>query len=286
MNLESSLRLWIGLLVLWLVAGAAAFALIDDGPTMPLGWALLAFVAAAVIVRPFEHAGPASALVASLAYGGLELARTVSENNIDEANYLPLVALGAGVFMATVLVGNAISGAIDRVRSEVAERQRVVDELTSRDPVTGALKSAYAHGVVVEEIERARRYQRSLTLALIRPEGWSRVVEERGEVRAQQALADLGALLAETVRVVDKVIRYGDTTFALLLPETPLEGAHVVAEKVCRTALERIAVPVRAGIAAFPDDAANGDALLAEAEQALEFAETAQLLIASRALLS
>ncbi len=77
-----------------------------------------------------------------------------------------------------------------------------------------------------------------------------------------------------------------DADFAALLPETDIEGAQVVAEKMVATGSERIGTDVRAGVAVFPEDEVTGSGLMAEAEEALSFARTAHIGVASRSLLT
>jgi hypothetical protein len=71
----------------------------------------------------------------------------------------------------------------------------------------------------------------------------------------------------------------------VLLPETDLAGAQIVAEKLSGLGEAEFGLVVRAGVAAFPEDDVTGPGLLAEAEQALSFARLAQITVASRALL-
>ncbi|MSQ36516.1 MAG: hypothetical protein EXR63_05195 [Dehalococcoidia bacterium] len=73
--------------------------------------------------------------------------------------------------------------------------------------------------------------------------------------------------------------------FAVLLPETDLDGAQLAAEKLGADGATQFGVVVRAGVAAFPEDDVSGSGLLAEAEQALAFARLAQIPVASRTLL-
>jgi GGDEF domain-containing protein len=58
----------------------------------------------------------------------------------------------------------------------------------------------------------------------------------------------------------------------VLLPETPLDGAQVVAVRIQQAALEDVGQKTRIGAAVFPDDAVTVEALLQEADAALDLA--------------
>ena len=73
-----------------------------------------------------------------------------------------------------------------------------------------------------------------------------------------------------------------------MLPETPVVGAQIVAEKLVDVGEVVMGGggEVRAGIAGFPDDEVTGQGLIREAAEALHFAEAASIRVASRSLLS
>jgi len=88
-------------------------------------------------------------------------------------------------------------------------------------------------------------------------------------------LAAVGAALLATVRASDFAGRYGGEEFVLLLPDTGLDGALVLAEKV-RREIELLDVPqiegtltASFGVAVLPDHASQGESLLREADRAL-----------------
>ena len=100
-----------------------------------------------------------------------------------------------------------------------------------------------------------------------------------GHQRGDAILAELANRLVSETRVqVDTAARYGGEEFVLILPETPLEGAMVVAEKV-RSSIgetpfggegdELINVTVSIGIAVFPAHGAKPQTLIRAADQAL-----------------
>ena len=68
----------------------------------------------------------------------------------------------------------------------------------------------------------------------------------------------------------------------MLLPETPLDGAQVVAVRIQQAALEDVGLKTRIGAAVFPDDAVTVEALMQEAEAGLDLARLEGVSIVQR----
>ena len=85
---------------------------------------------------------------------------------------------------------------------------------------------------IVREVERARRYGHPLSLVLVDLEGLAKVNEEHGQAVGDEALRGAGAILREDIRLADESFRIGGDAFAILLPETTLENAWIVAERL------------------------------------------------------
>jgi diguanylate cyclase (GGDEF)-like protein len=146
------------------------------------------------------------------------------------------------------------------------------------DPLTGCSSLDALDRRLSSEFERARRYALHFSLVLLDVDGLAAVNAEHGMEVGDRVLADLGALLHSEIRGPDFVARYGGDEFALVLPETSLEGARrSVARLRSRLALHPLAgLPpaerptLSAGIVSFPHPGAvTAEDLLALAETAL-----------------
>lgn len=286
---ETTRGLWIRLTMYaaWLTVAAGAIGVLDpDGDTAAVGIALLLVTTIAGVLRPFPLSHFAVAAVAALIYTGLMGLRASAPEVDPDSPYLPAAAAGAVALAGAAIVGDLIRGVLAAYDNELVARQRVIEELETIDSLTGALKRAHAQRMINEEVERARRYNRQLALLILGPDQWAEIATARGGQGVVDLLSAAGAGLLEMVRTIDQVIRLDGGEFAILLPETGLEGAQIVAEKLTGFGTEIYEQEVRAGIAAFPEDQVTGPGLWEEAEEALSFARTAQIGIASRSLLS
>ncbi len=278
---------WAAVLAVGLGMGAGAIALATPGDAYAaLGVALLLGATAAMVVRPFAYAQDVAPVGAAVVFALVVMARAASEDlDIGQDGLLPAAVAGAacgGIWALVRLHGRALT-ALD---GELDTRARVIRELSRFDLDTGALQPRFGHQVLTEEIARSRRYHHTLTLMMVGVDDWAQREAELGSREAARLRRRLADLVTATVRPTDKVVQHEAAVFALILPETPVQGATVLAERMADRIQAETQVPVRTGLAEFPEDAVTPDDLINEAEQALEFARLSQLRVASRALLS
>jgi two-component system, cell cycle response regulator len=136
--------------------------------------------------------------------------------------------------------------------------------LSVRDGLTKVSNRAYFEERLSEELLRARRYNRPLTLALVDVDRFKQFNDTYGHPAGDEALRALGSLLRRSVRRTDVVARYGGEEFAIILPETRWDAAAVKIEAI-REALQdldidtgrgtlRAPLTLSAGLAAWPED--------------------------------
>lgn len=282
--MDRTLRIYIGALILSMVGGMVALAAFDDGMTMPLGWVLVGVVAVATLLPPFHRAGAISAAAATATYGASHVARELSASDSNLGDAMVLVGIGGLTFAAI----SFISYGVARHAGRAQVRQQLQAWSGGQTPDRSELRHSYEIGrqLLLDEVARAERYGRGLTLVLVRPQGLAAGSHRDGAAGTESQLRELADFFHVGVRNVDRVIRHSDGVVAMLLPETPLEGAHLVAERLSDEAQKRFGAALHVGVAEFPEDALTAEELLAEAEGALEFAEVAGLQVASRILLS
>jgi diguanylate cyclase (GGDEF)-like protein len=156
------------------------------------------------------------------------------------------------------------------------------EHLSQTDALTGTYNRRYLMQRLPQEADRARRYRHALSLVLCDVDNFKRVNDTHGHQVGDQVLQDVSQFLRDRVRgEIDWVARYGGEEFVIVLPETPLAGALVVAEKLrggfASTELKvgnlALHVTLSFGVAGFdetePGDNAVVDRLIAQADVCL-----------------
>jgi diguanylate cyclase (GGDEF)-like protein len=176
--------------------------------------------------------------------------------------------------------GTPIAGggylAIYRDIQKQREMQDRLERLATCDDLTGLANRRQFLAALEREMERVRRYQRSLCVAIVDVDHFKSVNDGHGHAAGDQVLRALADVLAATVRDVDAVGRLGGEEFGLMLPESDLSSAVKVAERVRQAVAamtldvegESLGVTVSVGLAqTTPDCDMKG--LLARADAAL-----------------
>lgn len=152
-----------------------------------------------------------------------------------------------------------------RLNSEIAERMRVekvLQEAAMTDPLTGLPNRRTMTDHMQHEIIRSRRGKTPLTVLMLDLDHFKKVNDAYGHDAGDAVLIEMGQRTKELIRGQDLLARWGGEEFIILLPETPLAGGVIVAEKICkRIAGEAFAIPgamvnltVSIGVAALADD--------------------------------
>jgi diguanylate cyclase (GGDEF)-like protein len=135
-------------------------------------------------------------------------------------------------------------GQLDLLRdvTDEVERERQREKLARIDHLTGLLNRHAADESFAREVARARRTGQPLSIVLSDIDHFKRVNDTFGHGVGDQVLREVSRTLAARCRVTDVAIRWGGEELLVLLPNTPLAGAAVLAEGI-RSAVEAIARP-------------------------------------------
>jgi diguanylate cyclase (GGDEF)-like protein len=106
------------------------------------------------------------------------------------------------------------------------------ERLTITDDLTKLYNYRYLMQYLEAEVKRCLRYKKRVSLLFIDVDGFKRVNDTFGHLVGSLALAEIGQVLRKIVRETDIVGRYGGDEFVVVLPETPLNGALVIAERI------------------------------------------------------
>lgn len=160
---------------------------------------------------------------------------------------------------------------------------KLTKKLAITDELTGLFNYRFMLERLEDEIERARRFGRSLSLLMLDADDFKLYNDTHGHIAGDGALAELAGVLRGSVRDIDVVCRYGGEEFAILLPETDAEGAFVAAEKVREAVASHVfpdgdgtkaqSLTVSIGLSTFPHPANDREELLRQADDALYVAK-------------
>lgn len=158
---------------------------------------------------------------------------------------------------------------------DATEQRTLEDQLrhqASSDSLTGLANHRRLFEVLHAEICRSQRTGRGFSLVLLDLDGLKQVNDRYGHVTGDRALCRLGQILTDCCRSIDTAARHGGDEFALVLPETSVAAATLVARRICdllASGAEEPVLSVSAGIASFPEGASTIGALLYAADRAL-----------------
>jgi len=127
---------------------------------------------------------------------------------------------------------SALEGLVQKRTRQLEDRNRQLEELATRDPLTGLYNRRYLESRISEELARLRRYDTPFSIAVLDVDDFKKVNDSYGHPVGDQVLKDVASFLQDNIRKVDSVGRFGGEEFVLLLPNTPLDGAALVAERI------------------------------------------------------
>ncbi len=124
--------------------------------------------------------------------------------------------------------------------SEKKENCRKLEELTKltiRDDLTGLFNSRQFYSHIAQEVDRSNRYFRPLSLILMDIDNFKSLNDTYGHLSGDRVLSSTGDIIKAAIRKQDTAYRYAGDEFTIILPETEIEKALAVAERV-RQAIE------------------------------------------------
>lgn len=240
--------------------------------------------------------------------------RTRRGNDVIELSLATTVAaIGLGILLVGALAGTAgyaatIARRQTRLITELTERlsgvgplepeilRRVEDSrlrssferlaarlgeawtLATMDLLTGVANRQALLTRLDDEIQRAARYRRQLSVALIDIDHFKRMNDSHGHAAGDLVLHAVATVLRESIRNVDSIGRYGGEEFMIIFPETDVDSAASIVEKlrrlVARTDVlledgSHASVTLSAGVSGGLGDHLRLDALVRDADAAL-----------------
>jgi len=176
------------------------------------------------------------------------------------------------------LLSKAIRNTITNLHSQSNE----MTQLAHTDPLTGLSNRRYLIEQLQREFDRAKRYTRPLSLVYLDLDGFKAINDHFGHMFGDEVLRSTALSMRAVLRSTDLLARIGGDEFAVLLPETTLQGALGVVTKLRKSLAatsKRLGPTVPtlsfcAGISQLRDKDSTFDALLSRADDAQYMAKT------------
>lgn len=146
----------------------------------------------------------------------------------------------------SILLITIISSFVRKVKRLLDEANAKIRKLAVTDELTGLHNRRYFLRRFGDEFSRAKRYKHSLACMMVDIDFFKRVNDEYGHPMGDHVLQTIAGLMKVLERNSDVLARYGGEEFVLMLPETELEGAALVAERL-RSTIEAASITLDDG---------------------------------------
>jgi diguanylate cyclase (GGDEF)-like protein/PAS domain S-box-containing protein len=167
----------------------------------------------------------------------------------------------------------------NRAQRDLLTANNALTQLSTTDSLTGLSNRRALDQTLRREFARARRNQSPLSLIALDIDHFKRINDRYGHPVGDEVLAQCGQVLRESVRETDIATRPGGEEFTIVLPDTPLEQAEMLAERLHRqfheTSWPVEAVTASFGIACIQPANADIHSLVRAADRALYNAKAA-----------
>jgi len=121
---------------------------------------------------------------------------------------------------------------LQRLNRELQQQVEVNRRLAETDTLTGAASRYRLEQVLRSESERARRFKEPFSVVAMDVDDFKLINDRHGHAAGDQTLIDIVRLARDCIREIDLIARWGGDEFMLILPNTRLPDASVVAEKL------------------------------------------------------
>ncbi len=175
-------------------------------------------------------------------------------------------------FLSTIL--NIASLSLENVR-----QYTTIEKLSFTDSMTGVHNYRYFYKRLIEEILRAKRFNREMALVILDVDHFKLFNDKYGHQTGDMVLRRMADIISETVRSIDVVSRYGGEEFCIIMPDTNSEDCAKFIERLrseiagfrleTKIARDDSLVTASVGGAVFPVHAKNADRLIYCADMAL-----------------
>lgn len=213
--------------------------------------------------------------------GGRNVAQMVLISDVSTEENIALNTVYAGTVTALVvgiLLFFFFYWLVGRIGQRIERNEEELRDLATHDGLTGLYNHKFFYKIFKDEIARACRYKRSVSLLMLDIDYFKRVNDTYGHRAGDVILHGLSERLMSRVRSSDWVCRYGGEEITVILPETDIITAENIAEDL-RLMIEKepfaidngqsINITVSIGVSTYPDQGEEVSRIVLNADTAL-----------------
>lgn len=171
-----------------------------------------------------------------------------------------------------------VADAFNTMTKRICEQEKTLEYMARTDDLTGLYNRRELDRQLTEEIRRADRYNKPLSIILADLDHFKAFNDNHGHQVGDEVLRSVSKTLTANLREVDKACRFGGEEFVIILPECDAEAARQTAERV-RSAIESSIIQldeeqtakltISIGVATSPHDGTTPESLLKSADVAM-----------------
>jgi diguanylate cyclase (GGDEF)-like protein/PAS domain S-box-containing protein len=175
--------------------------------------------------------------------------RGAADGNLCAENWCDMPRVGRRRYLAgdaSPIFGadGQLAAVVETLRDMTDEKkaQVALQQLATRDGLTGLANRRCFDETLQAEWQRALRHQQPLSLLMVDVDNFKQYNDAYGHVGGDECLQRIANAVASEMRANDLVARYGGEEFAVVLPNQSLKGAAIVAERI-RCRVEQLHLP-------------------------------------------
>lgn len=178
---------------------------------------------------------------------------------------------------ALIFLNQKLEALVEERTTELTRANEKLKDLAMTDPLTRLLNRRSYFQRFLEEIERSKRYEHTMAVAMIDVDHFKPFNDREGHLSGDEALKRVAGILTSNIRKTDVLCRYGGEEFSLMMPETRLSVGRDICERL-RTAVEKTMfqglkdstyLTISIGLSGFPEGGQTTEQLLQSADHAL-----------------
>ncbi|MBK1813723.1 diguanylate cyclase [Clostridium sp. YIM B02505] len=166
-----------------------------------------------------------------------------------------IIVMAADIFVLYKFIHNEVQQINMKLAKLEEENLRLKEEVLV-DKLTGAFNRRKLQEIADIELERSKRYSIPISIIIFDIDDFKKINDKHGHSRGDIVLKNITKVITSKLRKTDFFIRWGGEEFVILAPETNIQGALILGEKIRKlvseniyVALERVTVSV--GVAEY-----------------------------------